>query len=280
MGAQRVRFGEFEFDPTALELYRGQERLPVRGKPLLVLAALVERPSDLLTREELRARLWSGDLHVDFESNLNAAVRKLREALKDSVVRPTLIETLPGRGYRFIGNLEAMEPESDPDRPASARDRLRRLSMWLVPAAVSLVLGGIFVFLDFAGPQRVMVTVLPFRNLSGDSAQNYVAEGLRAELTVQLSSISDGRVNLVAPVLDPSSADFVVTGSTRRDGTGLYVTASLASKEGEQIWGESFVCSRQDLFAIQRQVATKIRQRLLAELSAGLVKRDGELVLR
>ncbi len=280
MCAQRVRFGEFEFDPTALELFRGRERLPVRGKPLLVLAALVKRPSELLTREELQARLWPGDSHVDFETNLNAAVRKLREALQDSAVRPTLIETLPGRGYRFIGSLEAMESESDPDLPASARNRRRRLPIWLVPAVVAPVLGGIFVFLDLAGPQRVTVTVLPFRNLSGDSAQNYVAEALRAELTVQLSRISDGRVNLIAPTLEASSADFVVTGSTRRDGTGLYVTASLASKEGEQIWGESFVCPRQDLFAIQHQVATKIGQRLLAELSVGPVKRDGELVPR
>lgn len=272
MRVQRVRFGEFEFDPRALELYRGRERLPVRGKPLLVLAALVERPSDLLTREELRARLWPGDLHVDFESNLNAAVRKLREALQDSAVRPALIETLPGRGYRFIGSLEVMKSEGDPDRPVCARGRLRRLSLWLVLAGVALALGGIVIIRDVMVPGRMTVAVLPFRNLSGDPAQNHVAEGLRSELTVQLSRISNGRVALLSPISQAASADFVVSGSSRRDSTGLYVTAALDSREGEQVWAESFACPRQDLFSIQRQVAAKIGQRLLAKLSVGPVK--------
>jgi len=272
MAAERVRFGEFEFDARVLELYRGGERLPVRGKPLLVLAALVEHPSDLLTREELQARLWPGDLHVDFDSNLNAAVRKLREALQDPAARPAFIETLPGRGYRFIGRLEVMGAEGDLDRSVAAPSRLRRLFIWLAPAAVALALGGIVVFRNLAHPGRVTVSVLPFRNLSGDAAQDYVAEGLRAELTAQLGRISNGGVELIARMPDTSSTDFVVTGSSRRDSTGLYVTASLMRKEGEQIWADSFACPRQDLFAIQRQLAVKIGERLLAELSVGAIK--------
>ncbi len=274
MAAYRVRFDEFEFDVKALELYRQGARLPVRGKPLLVLAALVEHPADLLTREELRARLWPGDVHVDFDSNLNAAVRKLREALRDSATRPSFIETVPSRGYRFIGRLEVVMSEGDPDRPVAAPGRLRRLSLWLVPAAFALSMGGVVVFRDPAGPGRVTVAGLPFRNLSGDSYQNHVAEGLRAELTAQLSRISNEGEEGIAPILDASSADFVVTGSSRRDGTGLYVTASLVSKKGEQIWAESFACPRQDLFAIQRQVAMKIGRKLRAELSAGPIKGD------
>ena len=274
MAAQRVRFGEFEFDARALELYRGGERLPVRGKPLLVLAVLVERPADLLTREELRTRLWPGDLHVDFDSNLNAAVRKLREALQDSATQPVFIETLPGRGYRFIGRLEIMGPGGDPNRPVVAPGRLRRVFPWLVLAAVALALGGSVVVQELAGHRRMRVAVLPFHNLSGDSTQDHVAEGLGAELTVQLGKNSGGRVELIAQPPDASSADFVVTGSSRRDNTGLYVTASLTRKEGKQIWAESFACPRQDLFAIQRQLAVKIGERLLAELSVGPVKAD------
>ncbi len=269
MAAQRVRFGEFAFDARTLELYRGGKRLPVRGKPLLVLAALVEQPSALVTREELRARLWPGELHVDFDSNLNAAVRKLRESLQDSATRPALIETLPSRGYRFIGRLEVMASEGGSDRPVAGPRRLRQLSIWSVSAALVLALGGIVAFRDLAVPGRVTVAVYPFRNLSGDSTQNHVAEGLRAELTAQLSTISNGRMELIAPIRQATSADFVVTGSSRRDSTGLYVTASLVSKAGAQIWAESFACPRQDLFAIQRQVATKIGQRLLTAVSVG-----------
>ncbi len=269
MAVRRVRFGDFEFDPATLELYQRGERLRVRGKPLLVLAALVERSSELLTREELRARLWPSDTNVDFDGNLNAAVRKLREALQDTAARPAFIETLPGRGYRFMGKLEIFEPERHPDPPIPAPCRLRRLAPWVVAASVAVAVSGVVVFRELSGRGSPTLAVLPFDNLSGDPVQDHVAEGLRAELTAQLGGLSGGAVRLLAQPQDASSADFVVAGSSRRDSTGLYVTASLRHKEGEQLWSQSFACPRQDLFSIQRQLAAKIGQSLLSELSTG-----------
>ncbi|MGH9323009.1 MAG: winged helix-turn-helix domain-containing protein, partial [Vicinamibacteria bacterium] len=224
MAARRVRFGDFEFDHRTLELYQRGKQLRVQGKPLLLLAALVERSSELLTREELRARLWPSDTYVDFDGNLNAAVRKLREALQDSAARPEFIETLPGRGYRFIGKLEIVEPKRDPDPPAPEPRRLRRFSPWLVVASVALAVTGAVVFRELSGRGRATLVVLPFDNLSGDPAQDHVAEGLRAELTAQLGGMSGRGVELLAQPQEASSADFVVAGSSRRDSTGLYVT--------------------------------------------------------
>jgi Tol biopolymer transport system component/DNA-binding winged helix-turn-helix (wHTH) protein len=105
-----VRFGPFELDVRSGELYKGQTRLKVPDQSIEILKALVEQPGELVARERLRERLWPADTFVDFEHGLNAAVRRLREALGDSADRPRYIETLPRRGYRFIGAIEDQAP--------------------------------------------------------------------------------------------------------------------------------------------------------------------------
>jgi DNA-binding winged helix-turn-helix (wHTH) protein len=96
-----VRFGAFELDRRSGELRKGRTRLKVSPQSIEVLKALVERPGDLVTRDELKDRLWPADTFVDFEHGLNTAIRRLRAALGDSAHTPRLIETLPRRGYRF-----------------------------------------------------------------------------------------------------------------------------------------------------------------------------------
>jgi len=117
----RIRFGPFEADLKTRELWKGGLKLKLSGQPFEILAMLVERPSQLVTREELRKRIWSEDTFVDFGHGLNAAVNKLREALGDSAEDPRYIETLPRRGYRFIAKIEESEttlPRSGPVMPA------------------------------------------------------------------------------------------------------------------------------------------------------------------
>lgn len=109
--AQPVRFGPFEVDLQAGELRRGNEKLRVQDKPFQLLAVLVERAGQVVTREELQQRLWPADTFVDFEHGLNTAVKKLRQALDDSAEEPRYVETLPKRGYRFLG---AITPEGVP----------------------------------------------------------------------------------------------------------------------------------------------------------------------
>ncbi len=108
---QRVRFGAFEVDLRAGELWRAGRKRKLTGQPFLVLAILLERPGEVVTREELQKRLWP-DTFVDVDHNLNAAINKIREALDDSAEHPRFVETLPRRGYRFIAPVEVVKPAS------------------------------------------------------------------------------------------------------------------------------------------------------------------------
>src|SRR5437870_6268283 len=101
-----LRFGLFEVDLRARELRRSGVKLKLQEQPFEVLSLLLERPGEVVTREELRDRLWPADTFVDFDHSVNAAIRRLRDALSDSADTPRFVETLPRRGYRFIGQVE------------------------------------------------------------------------------------------------------------------------------------------------------------------------------
>jgi DNA-binding winged helix-turn-helix (wHTH) protein len=126
---QVLRFGVFEIDVRAGELRKDGVKLKLQEQPFQLLCVLLEHPGELVTREELRERLWSADTFVDFDHSLNAAVRRLREALGDSAEIPRFVETVARRGYRFIGNVEtsAASPAARP-RPwqwlATTRNRV------------------------------------------------------------------------------------------------------------------------------------------------------------
>src|SRR3982751_4065597 len=105
----RIAFGEFEFDRLTGELWRAGEPVPVQPQPSRLLALLIERPGDLVSRDEIRQALWGGDTHVEFDRSLNFCVAKLRAAVNDSAVDPRIIETVPTRGYRFIAVPRAAE---------------------------------------------------------------------------------------------------------------------------------------------------------------------------
>ncbi|HVS90210.1 MAG TPA: winged helix-turn-helix domain-containing protein [Candidatus Acidoferrum sp.] len=111
---RRTRFGAFEVDLRSGELHKHGIRLKLQDQPFQVLALLLEHPGDMVTREELRQKLWPGDTFVDFDTGLNSAIKKLRDVLGDSAEEPRYIETLPRRGYRFIARVE------NGDLPASA----------------------------------------------------------------------------------------------------------------------------------------------------------------
>ncbi len=119
----RLSFGPFSVDLRAGELFKGKKKIKVQQLPLQVLGALLERPGEVVEREELKARLWPADTFVDFEHGLNTAIKKLRQALSDSTAKPRYIETLPKKGYRFTGKLQG-----EFARPAARRARLAALA--------------------------------------------------------------------------------------------------------------------------------------------------------
>lgn len=176
-GGHRVQFGAFVLDMRSGELRKGSTRLKVPSQSIEILKALLGQPGELVTRDQLRARLWPSDTFVDFEHGLNAAVRRLREALGDSADAPAFIETLPRRGYRFIGSIHATdEPSTSPvpvsaSMPESEAQRPRRLPFpaLLLAGALALAVGiGIWIERHRPAPAvrapsatRVPVTTLP-----------------------------------------------------------------------------------------------------------------------
>jgi Tol biopolymer transport system component/DNA-binding winged helix-turn-helix (wHTH) protein len=141
--AHRVRFGPFELDLRTNELRKGGRRVRVHDQPLQILRALLDRAGDVVTRDELRARLWPADTFVDFDHGVNSAVRRLRDALGDTADRPKYIETLPRRGYRFIGTIDvddiAATAPALVDSPAGAPPAAPALSTETPPAATRVV---------------------------------------------------------------------------------------------------------------------------------------------
>ncbi len=221
-----VRFGPFEVDFRAGELLKNGRRIRLQDQPLQVLAMLLEKPGEVVTREELRKRLWPEDTFVDFDHGLNNAINRLREALNDSADAPRFIETLPRRGYRFVaetsgavgrasraatlkGPIETGEAFTlvPPEQAAAAKPSpfpsLRRVGkFWLGMAgagtAAALILG---LYLGYqrlsrasAGGKIQSVAVLPLDNLSGDPSQEYFADGMTDALTTHLAQMRGIRV--------------------------------------------------------------------------------------
>jgi eukaryotic-like serine/threonine-protein kinase len=180
-----ARFGEFEADLVAGELRRGDTKIRLSRQPVELLTALLERPGQVVTREELRARLWRDDTFVDFEHGLNAAVNRLREALGDSAQTPRFVETLPGRGYRFLPSVELPpEPERKIAAPAEARPvpvsaRRREWLPWAVALAAGAVAGALWVVGRPGGPSeepvRFVVTLPPGASLEGSAVGTVIA---------------------------------------------------------------------------------------------------------
>src|SRR5947207_1714354 len=115
-----VRVGPFEAKLSSKELYKIGARLRVANQSFQILALLLERPGELVTREEIRQKLWPSDTFVEYDQGLNAAVNRLRDALGDSANKPNHIETLPRRGYRFLGEIETPRAESSQSPATSA----------------------------------------------------------------------------------------------------------------------------------------------------------------
>ena len=220
----RFRFGVFELDPVSGELYKRGVRIKLQAQPFQVLTALLERPDQVVTREELRNNLWTHDTYVDFDHSLNISINKLREALGDSAATPRFIETLPRRGYRFLAPVSVDAPAENPTDSSSAikvealpavavpeeetaqtRAPVRRRQIfWIALAglAVLALLGeGLWFWHQTTtspGSGRAMLAVLPFQDLTSDQRQDYFVAGLHDELIAQLARLHPSRLGVIA----------------------------------------------------------------------------------
>jgi TolB-like protein len=242
--AGAIRFGQFELDVRAGELHKGGTRIRLPDQPLQVLLMLLERPGEVVLREEIRSRLWAGSTVVEFDHGINAAVRRLRDALRESAERPRYVETLPRRGYRFICQVE----------PAAASPR----------AAIA-----------------PSIAVLPFADLSGDKENEYFSDGLAEEIINHLTRASGlkviartsafafkGKQEDVRKIAAALNVTNILEGSVRRAGSRLRVIAQLISAvDGSHLWSERYDREMADIFAIQDEIAEAISSELQVQFS-------------
>ena len=219
--ARRIRFGPYEVDLAAGELRKNGRVVRLQEQPFQILAALLDRPGEVVTRDDLRERLWAGDTNVDFDQGLNTAINKLREALGDSAANPQFIETLPKRGYRFLFPLdEEHAPVSEAPKTAQELEPRLRLKLRYVAAAAVVVVAA-------AG-----FALVSLRRPVPDSPLPYAASrfGLRRRFPQRLCPVPTSRFRPTAgtSLLSPAKAR---TGFGSRISIGSNLDSSKAAKE-------------------------------------------------
>jgi TolB-like protein/DNA-binding winged helix-turn-helix (wHTH) protein/Flp pilus assembly protein TadD len=292
-----IRFGPFQVDLSSGELHKHGTKIRLQEQPFQILTMLLERPGEVVTREELRRKLWPSDTFVDFDVGLNSAVLRLRSALGDSADQPRFVETLPRRGYRFIASVQSGAPLLEPTsvsnhsavavstQPAPeiavAVPQRRRSRLWLTAAALGLVAASLLIF-DFARHQVLFragaaariqsIAVLPLENLSGDPAQEYFADGMTDALTTELARISALRVvsrtsamrykGSKKPLPDIArelQVDAIVEGAVIRSGERVRIDAQLIQAASDRhLWAKGYERKLGDVVALQGELAQAI----------------------
>ncbi len=262
-----VSFGTFDVELRTGEIRKQGAKFKLQEKLFQVLALLLEHAGRIVTREELRQRLWPADTFVDFDANLNTTLNKLRQAIGDSADHPRFIETIPRRGYRFIATVEPLENDAKGEPPTaetapaakaptaelrseSGERSARRPLLIATLALLAFVLAGVALYYlrgvasSVARPPaaRMMLLVLPFENLSGDPEQEYFSEGLTDEMITQLAQVNSGRLGVIErgsatqykrsqktpdQISRELGVDYILEGSVRRANGRVRINAQL-----------------------------------------------------
>ena len=272
-----------------------------------LLEMLLEHPGEVVTREELRSRVWPNESFGDFDQALNIAIGKLRSALGDSAESPQFIETLPKRGYRFIAEVSVGDADTRPKRqepgagdlPATEPEHKiqgaglaggPKPQLWptrRVIGALALVLS-LLIFFAWRFRSRIpapsgirSIAVLPLENLSGDASQNYFADGMTDELITDLAQISALRVISRTSVMVYQGArkplpqiarelnvDAVVEGTVLHSGDQVRITAQLIEASTDKhLWSQSYEGELRDTLALQNRVASAIADQIRISLT-------------
>jgi len=284
---QIYRFDEFELDLDAQQLRLRSEPVHLERRAFDLLVLLVAAEGRLVTREEIIAKLWPANVIIDFDSGINTLVRKTRSALGDSSEKPQYIETVAGKGYRFIAAMASPEP------PVRSRPPLRRYAALLI---IGIVAGAALLAwwsLDEL-PEHTRIAVLPLENLTGSTELDYMAAGIAEETSIALARIDLPDLSVIGVVSARALADsgvslpefggelgvdFFVVSSLRLDANRIRVTSRLLRvADSEQIWSASFDRELTNALALQRElsiaIAEQIRQRLSPEVVAAIDRRQ------
>ncbi|HEV2385928.1 MAG TPA: winged helix-turn-helix domain-containing protein [Candidatus Acidoferrales bacterium] len=278
--------------------------------PMEIVLLLVERRMQVVSREQIVERIWGKDVFLDTDNSINGAIRKIRQVLRDDSDEPRFIQTITGRGYRFIAPVVGIE-EPQPAAVAgqdftslretastAASIRTGKNEAWTVPLArsrsrvwlgiaafsalVIVSLAGLFMWFRSRASQpsagKIMLAVLPFQNLTGDSSQEYFSDGLTEEMITQLANLEPQHLGVIARTsvmhyknsqtpLDQIGRElgvqYVIEGSVRRDSNDIRVTAQLIqTKDQTHVWARQYDRELQGLLALQGEIAQEIADEL------------------
>jgi len=302
----RLCFGVFELDLRAGELRKRGLRIRLQEQPFQVLAMLVEQPGEVITREQLRNKLWPADTFVDFDHGLNKAINKIRDALSDSAESPRFVETVARRGYRFLAEVKVADstsvrgpelaaqppPVADADDQGSLASDLAKPKRFLPSLAwktVAFVLALLMAFVaawkfhswNRSSPVIRSLAVLPLESLSNDPSQDYFADGMTDELISDLGQISALRVisrtsvmsykNVRKPlpqIARELDVDAVVEGTVLRSGDRVRITAQLIDASTDKhLWSQSYEGEVRDTLTLQNEVARAVADQIRVNLN-------------
>ena len=289
--AERYTFHGFELDPIGCELRCEGAPVKLEKIPFELLTLLVRRRGELITREEIAEALWGKGVTQDFENGINTAVRKIRIALRDDAEQPRFLQTVVGRGYRFVapveGQVSAVEPlEPAAGRPPAASARRAILLLALGPALAIVIGAGAYWMRTHSTSQGepVVIAVLPFTSISADPNQQYFTDGVTEEIITELGRINGSRLRVIArtsvmryanskvpvdQVARELGAGYVLEGSARRDGRTVRITAQLIrARDQTHIWAQKYDRALESVLSLQGEVASAVAREVRVRIAS------------
>ncbi|MFZ0863880.1 MAG: winged helix-turn-helix domain-containing protein [Candidatus Sulfotelmatobacter sp.] len=299
--AQEFHFGDFTLDQSCYRLQRGERLLRLEKLPMELLILLVQRRGELVSREEIAGCLWGKNVFLDVDHSINTAIRKVRLALRDDPEKPRFVETVVGKGYRFAAPVVCSNGDSNPQAQplpsptqvasavpvADERVVSVRMRVLLVGVAVLALFTVALVMKRGGGARGAMqpavnsLAVLPLKNLSGDSSQEYFADGMTEAVIGRLSMIRGLRVisrtsvmhfkdtrMSVPEIAKTLHVDAIVEGSVIREGGRVRVTVQLIrGATDEHIWAEEYQREYRGILALEEEVARTVAQQIKIRLT-------------
>ena len=288
MPGASLKFDDLELDLGSYQLRRNGSVVKLERIPMELLILLASRNGQLVSREEIVEKLWGKDVFVDSAHGVNTAIRKIRNALQDDPEEPRFIETVVGKGYRFVAPLLDAPQEVVP--PVSDHSRLLSTSFLLIGACLigAMFVGAYFGLRHFWPPGtfqggRTMLAVLPFENLTGDPNQDYFSDGLTEEMITQLGRLDPRQLGVIARTSAMSykhstkavdqigrelGVNYILEGSARREGGRLRVTAQLIQvRDQSHVWAAEYDREMQSVLQVQSEVAIAIGKEVRLKLA-------------
>ena len=284
-----LKFEDIELDLSSYQLRRNGSVIKLERIPMELLILMAGRNGQLVSREEIIQKLWGNDVFVDSEHGVNTAIRKVRNALQDDPEQPRFIETIVGKGYRFIAPLVAApEKQVLPAISAGHRSHLR-LFVLIGGCVLATLSVGAYVGLRYLLPGgsapsgRTMLAVLPFENLTGDPDQEYFSDGLTEEMITQLGQLDPRQLGVIARTSAMSykhsskavdqigrelGANYILEGSARREGGRVRITAQLIQvRDQSHVWAAEYDREMQSVLQLQSEVADAIGNEVRLKLA-------------